>query len=53
MCGSHLHHPQYVFMAWNLVKHRGKFTFTEAKKVKETITGCISHNIIREAIERG
>jgi hypothetical protein len=21
-------HPQYVFVAWHLVKHRDKFTFT-------------------------
>jgi hypothetical protein len=35
MHGAILPLPQYVFMAWSVVKRRDKFTFTFTK-----VTGC-------------
>jgi hypothetical protein len=33
MCGAISPLPQYVFMAWCLVKHRDNFTFTPYRRI--------------------
>jgi hypothetical protein len=46
--------PQYVFMAWYLVKHRDKFTFTlpGLRTIEHTVNTGIREKLIEMKLEK-
>jgi hypothetical protein len=53
MCGAIPPLPQYIFMAWCLVKHRDNFTFTFGPYLLPCCMGPCRHDLARVRVADG